>query len=92
MASHSATVREPTAAECLAALRLLREDPRCRCCVCLDWALAQLQLGADSVSGAAAAALRVAPAAVQAAPDCRPCPPLDAVLAWLQAGRHSAEV
>jgi hypothetical protein len=83
---------DPSAAECLAALKVLREDPRCRRCECLDWALSQLQLVGDYDLACEAAALRQAPERVHPELGCRPCPPLDAVLAWLQSGRHTAEM
>jgi hypothetical protein len=81
-----------TAAECLAALEVLRDDPRCRRCECLDWALSQLQLVADYDLACEAASLRQAPERIHPEPGCRPCPPLDTVLAWLQSGRHTAEM
>jgi hypothetical protein len=83
---------ELTATECLAALVALRDDPRCRRCECLDWALSQLQLVGDYALACEAASLRQAPERLHPEPGCRPCPPLDAVLAWLQSGRHMAEV
>ncbi len=83
---------ELTPTECLAALTTLRDDPRCRRCECLDWALSQLQLVADYDLACEAAALRQAPERIQLEPGCRPCPPLDTVLTWLQSGRHIADL
>jgi hypothetical protein len=77
---------EMTAAQCLAALKALHGDDRCRRCSCLDWALAELQDAADEPVAGEAALLRVAPARLHPPSACATCPPLEAAVTWLITG------
>ena len=78
-----------TAAQCLAALKTLHGDDRCRRCSCLDWALAELPEAADETVAGQAALLRVAPERLHLPSTCAACPPLEAAVTWLIPSCHT---
>jgi hypothetical protein len=89
MDTYSPLGDEMTAAQCLAALKTLHGDDRCRRCSCLDWALAELQEATDEAVAGEAALLRVAPERLHPPSSCVTCPPLEAAVTWLISGGHT---